>query len=852
MTSTKSEFVRRAMATLLAGSTLIAAAPAMAQSTAPAAETADGEIVVTARYKVERLQDVPLAITAVSGETLVNNGVDNIRDIAYLTPGMTVRSLGGEYGARPIIRGQGDLSAGVGDPNVSVFLDGVYIFNSAAISMGTIDLDRVEVVKGPVSALYGRNAANGAINYVSKRPGDTWTGRVTASGGDHGLYEFAGTVSGPLIPGVFSVGLSGVYKHSDGTYKDNTTGASAGGYEKKDFRLMGRLTPVDGMEIFASWYHGEDTFGITPAASVAPNCGLPQGATVAVPGGLSSTVLTKSLFAPFSKFCGALTPSSVISVPVPASGATGNRRQFDLVNVNMTFTLPIGTLTTTTGYSKANAARFNDFSGGVGAGYQQPIIAAGLAAQSIGSAAATTITVNPFFGQDINTHDISQEIRFQTPQDKPIRAQAGGFIYDGRQTVNTNFALVGTLPAGFTSAIVSTASATSVSLVRLLGLGAVISPTGAINTANQGITNSRFRQGAIFGGLEADPFAGLTLSGEVRKTWDDRSTRIVQSFNFFGPTSIPSTLTNAKSFSYDNYRVTAKYTVQQGLMVYASVGTGTKAGGINGSAAAAGYEDEQGFDPETNTTYEIGGKFSGLGNRVLFDVSLFKIDANNLQINGPSRNPANPSLIVKNLATVKTNGFDISTAFMPLPGFKVTAGVGYADPKMQAGTYQVYSPTGALSANTLTCQLIPSCATRLVKLATPQTGGVAPANFNAVDLSGLQTPQTSKWTFSVGGDANGSLNGDLGWFAHADYRYESRQYIDVENFAWLPKRIVVNLNAGVTYRNYRFTAYVDNLTDNRTPEGAAYNTRLSDLSSTILAGVLPVGRQFGFTASAKF
>lgn len=842
------------MAIMLAGSALVSV-PAFAADAPPEKPSSDadaGGIVVTARYKSERLLDVPLAVTAIGSETLVNNGIDNVRDIAYLTPGMTIRSLGGEYGARPIIRGQGDLSAGVGDPNVSVFVDGVYIFNSAAISMATLDMERVEVVKGPVSALYGRNAANGAINYVSKRPGDKWTGRVSATGGTDGLYDFSGTVMGPVVPGLLSIGASGTYKHSSGTYQDATNGARAGGYVKKDFRLMAKLTPVEGMEFFASWYHGDDNFDISPNASVAPNCGLPQGATAAVPGGLSSSVLSAPLFAPASKFCGEFKPTGPVSVPIPATGASANRRKFDLVNLNITFNTPIGTLTSITAYSNARAGRVNDFSGGVGAGYLQPIIASGLASASLGTAAPATITVNPFFGQDIFTHDISQELRFQTPQDKKVRAQMGGFLYDGKQSGNTNFALIGNLPSGYTAAIVSTASANSVNLVRVSGLGAVISPNGAVNLANISINRSSFKQQAVFGGLEIDPFRGFNISGEVRQTWDSRNNTGVQGFNFFGPLATPSSLNNSKSFAYKNYRVTAKYTPVKGIMLYGSVGTGTKAGGINGSIAAAGYEDEQGFDPETNTSYEIGGKFSLFNNRLQLEASAFKIDSSNLQINGFSRNPANVSLIVKNLANVKTNGFELNAAVRPVQGLKLTAGVGYADPKMQAGTYQVYSPTGAIVANTLTCQAVASCASRLVKLATPQSGGVTPANANAVNLAGLQTPQTSKWTVSLGADADGQLKGDLGWFAHVDYRFESKQYIDVENFSWLPNRNLVNVNIGLTYQTYRLTAFVDNLTNNQTPEGAAYNARLSDLSSTILAGVLPIGRQFGLTAAYKF
>ncbi len=139
--------------TLLSGAALFAlsaAAPALAQVATPAApaeqpvtsaepaapNAAGADIVVTARGRAEKLQEVPLAITSISSQALTAANVRNLRDIAYLTPGLQVTSGGSEFGVNPIIRGQTNLNGGSGDPNVAVFFDGIYVSNSRAINLG--------------------------------------------------------------------------------------------------------------------------------------------------------------------------------------------------------------------------------------------------------------------------------------------------------------------------------------------------------------------------------------------------------------------------------------------------------------------------------------------------------------------------------------------------------------------------------------------------------------------------------------------------------------------------------------------------------------------------------------------
>src|SRR5699024_4129827 len=125
------------------------------------------EVVVTARFREESLQDAPAAISALGATQVERAGVRNIDDIATLTPGLTYVSLQRSNYALPVIRG---LSTDVGESNGGLLLGGVYKRSRSGMDRMMTDVERIEVIKGPQAALYGRNTFGGAINIISKQP----------------------------------------------------------------------------------------------------------------------------------------------------------------------------------------------------------------------------------------------------------------------------------------------------------------------------------------------------------------------------------------------------------------------------------------------------------------------------------------------------------------------------------------------------------------------------------------------------------------------------------------------------------------------------------------------------------
>ena len=176
-------------------------------------------IIVTARNREESIQDVPLAITAFSEEAFTRRVIESLDDVARLTAGLSFEDFTGGF-ASPIIRGQSQTRLTALEQNVSSFLDGVYLPRSWGIDLGTANLTRIEVVKGPQSARYGRNAFSGAINYVpykatlSDKP---ISAQLTGTIGSDERYD-AGVRANIVLTPRLAVAGSYDYSTFDGTF----------------------------------------------------------------------------------------------------------------------------------------------------------------------------------------------------------------------------------------------------------------------------------------------------------------------------------------------------------------------------------------------------------------------------------------------------------------------------------------------------------------------------------------------------------------------------------------------------------------------------------------------------------
>lgn len=188
----------------------------------PAATVDD--IIVTARKRSERLADVPVAVTAVTAETLERRQFTSIRDIAAVTPGLNINS---DSAGRAFIsiRGIGTTLLDTVQPGVGIFVDGVYQQNTSYLNSPTLAVEQIEVLRGPQSTLFGQNTLGGAINVTTKQPSDELEGKLTATyAGPDNFYIVGGTVAGPIVPGVLAGRLSIGTQSRDGFIKNSLLG----------------------------------------------------------------------------------------------------------------------------------------------------------------------------------------------------------------------------------------------------------------------------------------------------------------------------------------------------------------------------------------------------------------------------------------------------------------------------------------------------------------------------------------------------------------------------------------------------------------------------------------------------
>jgi outer membrane receptor protein involved in Fe transport len=203
---------------LMVGATVVHDARAQQTASASSSDKLD-EIVVTARKREESLLDVPLSVTALTAADLERAAVTEIRDITRLTPSFNFPDLGARYIDSPVIRGVPGNDADATKQSASFFVDGIYVSGSIT-SLNMDDVQRVEVIKGPQSALFGRATFAGAINFISKEPTNDYAGRLSATGAEDSEYELTASHSGPLVDDRLYYRVNGRYWTRGGEYRN--------------------------------------------------------------------------------------------------------------------------------------------------------------------------------------------------------------------------------------------------------------------------------------------------------------------------------------------------------------------------------------------------------------------------------------------------------------------------------------------------------------------------------------------------------------------------------------------------------------------------------------------------------
>ncbi len=622
--------------------------PPAASTTAPSAQTTSNagaqppalqEVVVTAQRRTERLQDVPISVQVVSGATLQSRNLNSLENLTQITPEVTVVKGGASNSL--FIRGVG--SGGTGgvqsfDQSVATFVDDIYHGRSRDSSSTFLDLDRVEILKGPQSTFFGNNAIAGALNIVTAKPGNTFDGYVRALGGQYGQYALEGAAGGP-INDVLRVRAAITLNGTDG-YIKNVGGDPRTPQQRN---LAGRLT-----------------FVYRPISDLDSSVKIEAGQNHQR-GDLNLQIANCPPSAPFKTgpFC-----KAAVAQGLPTQNIDGDvegetpGQGVDLSTLEAVWTTNYHhwghTFTSVTGYS--------------GYTYNQNLDLDGTPTNFAGTQAPESY------------QQYSQELRVASPTHQLIEYLAGFYFQDDHLRYNQNSTQAfrnGTV----TSTPAYAALAADLPLAQAITYAQNEDIYSVFGSATLNLT-SKFK---LSGGLRAS---------SVTKRFDRDLFYATGTTTFGGIVPLPAAVANLPAGIFgvpagpaDGGRTDqallpsgrAQYQLMHDLMAYVSYDRGFKAGGFNGSDAS-GSNANIPFKPEYVDAYEVGFKSEWLQHRLQVNFDLFRSDYNDLQVTVREGYATGPGFaVVRNAASSRSEGAELESQWVISRNFRISANAAYLD-----------------------------------------------------------------------------------------------------------------------------------------------------------------------------
>ncbi|MBU3002592.1 TonB-dependent receptor [Paraglaciecola arctica] len=732
-------------------------------------------IEVTSRKKVESLNRTPVSVAAFSDTMIEQQGFQSIDDIARFSSGLSFSKAFGRSTERPVIRGMGNVLAGIQfgvESGAAYFIDGNY-YSGDVQSLDMSDIARVEVVKGPQSALYGRNSYSGAINFITKGPDhDEFIGNVKANFAQDSERTVSAYLSAPLNDWLAaSLNVRDYQVDGDERWRNTVTDELIGGEDTRSVSLVLDASPSDKLGVRFRIQNQEDRdetrpFFTTPTTE--NNCapGYRSLASWAASGTDNN----------FQYFCGEIKnqpialndkadadgiPNEVPGVPVDGflpSGSTffGNPYDtadgtaYDGVGRDLLISSLAINYETDSGYamSLAYGYRDNDLSTG-----------------SDGDNASVNYTFAPgqeaFFANTSRqeTKDQSLEFTLSSPVGD-LEWMAGAFYYDQE---NDSFDL--------------TFADTKVGVFQ----------------DNSTITNK-----AIYASVDYQLSDKVDATLEVR--WAEEDKTVTE----FDPEGV---VTFDADGSWNNFtpRATLNYRYDEDTIFYGILAQGVKPGGINGSAGADTGKPT--YEQEEITTFELGLKSKMLSN-VYATVAMYYNDVSDIQLTTPLNIPSgNVTSVATNQGEGEVLGIeiDIDAQFSDNLSGRFTYAL--ADTKFTKGCddfqWSLSSGGGVLTPGTTT--------------GTDFRDDFGVTEEASCSIEGNAFPLSSKHQASAFLEYITPITGELEAFFNVDASYESRKYVQVHNLAYVPSAIIAGARMGVSGENWRVSLYARNLTDEDAP-----------------------------------
>ena len=650
---------------------------ALAQSiafaqTAPAATAADAtatdvlqEVVVTAEFRTEKLQETPLAITAVNAEMMEQRNMTNLIDIANVAPNVTMFENSAAYGKTnaAFIRGigQGDFNLAAGEPGVGIYIDDVYFATTLGSAFDLYDLQSVEILRGPQGTLEGKNSIGGAINMHSRKPTGDNTGYVDVTLGDFSRRDLKAAYDMTVTDGLFlrvsafeqyragyvtranyacatgqPAAGSGATTDSRGytintnapDYLQGTTpnqlgGSCAtgteGGIDVRGARGQLRWMINDTMENNFTGYVVDDTSEAAAETLVAVGtspsiAGFNQYLLAKYGQEFDSRFLSKNFYTTYSNFYDLDQQEAI-----PNTNSMHQWGFSDVYDWDITSKMHFKSITAYLGY-------WTDFSDDQS---NSPLPLA--------------------WAYNLVDHQqFTQEIRLtgKAFADDQFDWATGAFYYRGT-SVNRgqiNVALLGGAPP-----IPN------------------VPPGPAFGLNFQQNSPALDQNEAVFFQGTEHVTDKLDLTAGVRETHEDKSYTYQSFFGRVGPYGV--------EYSHTDWKVAVGYKVTPDILAYTSVSTGFRGGGFNPRPFAQDQINE--FQPEKLTEYEVGLKSDWFDHRLRANVAGYYGNYQNLQFNSQILQNGVPYTGITNIGGANIYGYEVEIEARPVGAWRIEASVGY-------------------------------------------------------------------------------------------------------------------------------------------------------------------------------
>jgi iron complex outermembrane recepter protein len=760
------------------------------------------EVVVTAEKRKERLLETPVAVTALSGETLSETHIYDTAGLASLTPSLTFTQGNHVNNSSFRIRGVGTQVFGAGlEPDVSVVVDGVVLARSAEGFADLADIERVEVLRGPQGTLFGKNAIAGLINVTTKAPSKELEGNADATVAELGEYRFHGSFSGPVTESL-GFRLTGYYDGVEGNIHNipndrRTNGADSSGIRGKlfwqatdtlDFTLSGDYRNMHG-------YCCASTF--VQASSPLLQQLLGRAGVVAGINNRQDDENTLSW---------QTTGQSIFSL-------TGN--------------LQLGNAGTLTSVSAYQAFDFNN---------NQPVDYLNTPVPLYFPVTNGAFDIN---GGPMTVGEFTQELRFTSPGGERFNYVAG--LYYLNSNVNRGF-------------IRRTGNCAPGGAPAQYGLPCVV----PLYRSQAGFhSNNRDQNVAAFAQSDLQLIGGLTALGGVRVQNEHLSywgIRPANSFLFPGDLQLagisPSSGSGSATHTAATEKAGFKYAFSPDAEAYLTRASGYKGAGY-GTEFATTFENQQPVRPETAKTWEFGYKAQMFDSRLRLNTAVFYADYRNLQVQANRGNPDTGVVLFAptNAGSAIDKGVEVEFDSRPLRSLTFSGGVTYLETSVNIAGLQ--------------CPLSAQAAAPVIAASSPVNTCYKPAAGAQPiqNVAGGVLPQASKWRGNLLARYDHAIPGTpLGGFVQASAVSQSKFNFTIEQDPLTVQKAYTVVNTSIGLHDlggrYEVSLFANNVFNQHYLTSIARAASLTTAAyfPNSLVGTVPkdADRYFGATVSVSF